>query len=163
VRAKLGLTDAVQEFLLYLAVAGRAQSTMESYTRSLNRFIIALGNIEVQSISSEQLVKVIAGLKFFQINGGKRSPVTMNGIKSAIRSFFKWAYETGRCPENPSLFLRISRSISARTEPITAQETENFFRTIRTSSDRNRLRDEGDVCLYGDSPYRGAQANPGGR
>jgi site-specific recombinase XerD len=152
------LTDAVQKFLLYLAVAGRAPSTRESYARSLDRLIAALGDMAVQRISSEQLVKAVADLQSFQMKSGKRSPVTMNGIKSAIRSFFNWADETGRCPTNPALLLRISRSISTHTEPIRAQEIEDFLRAIRTSRDKNRLRDESLFATYAYTGVRRIEA-----
>jgi integrase/recombinase XerC len=114
--------------------------------------------MNLRRITSEQLVRAVVELQSVEKKVQKRSPVTMNGIKSVIRSFFKWGYETGRSSKNPALLLRLSRTISARTVPITAQEIENFLHAIRTSNDKNRLRDEALFAIYAYTGVRRTEA-----
>lgn len=144
--------------MLYLEAAGRAPGTMESYARSLDRLITVLGDITLQEITSLHLTKAVADLGSHIMKDGKRSPATMNGIKSAYRSFFKWADEAGRCPVNPSRLLRISRPISARTVPIRKKEIEDFLHAIRTSGDKYRLRDEALFATYAYTGIRRTEA-----
>ncbi len=81
-------------------------------------------------------------------SGEIRSPATLNRIKSAFRSFFVWAFRTGRSRYDHSAYIHLGKAHSRRTTPMTDAEVWRYLQAIRESSDRNRDRDEALFATY---------------
>jgi integrase/recombinase XerC len=76
------------------------------------------------------------------------SPATTNRIKSAYRSFFKWAFETRRITSDPAARLDLAKTRSRPTTPITVKEINDLLNAIRASDDRHAERDEALFSVY---------------
>lgn len=82
----------------------------------------------------------------------------MNRIKSAFRSFFKWALQSGLISHNPAASLPMSRAASQRTTPITMEEINTLLHTISESGDPYAERDEALFATYAFTGIRCAEA-----
>lgn len=155
---ELGLRHAVHGFLVHLEAAGRASNTIDCYDRDLRRLAEILGDIHLDKIRSEDLENAIVILRYSTPSVVKRSSSTMNRMKSAYRSFFKWSFESGRMPCNPTASLHMAKANSKRTVPITIEETLRLLETIRKSDDPQAGRDEALFATYAFTGIRRAEA-----
>lgn len=152
------LTCCIQDFLIHLKAAGRARSTVLSYQRDLEWLAGALGDIDVRQITRRHLESAVIKSANLSINGLNRSAVTMNRIKSAYRSFFKWARESERISYDPASSIHLARTESQRTVPITTEEIASLLCKIRSSDDAQAGRDEALFATYAFTGIRRAEA-----
>jgi len=117
-----------------------------------------LGDLYLDQISSEQLLKAVVELQISQEKHINQSPATMNRIKSTFKSFFNWAYSTGRCSINPAIVLHMARTDSRRTVPISMGEIETLLETIPNFNDVHSLRDEALFSVYAFTGIRRSEA-----
>jgi len=109
----------------------------------------------LDTISSEVLDAAIVRLT---ASRPKKSEVTLNRHRSTFKTFFRWAFETGRVSRNPAVLLRLARVDSPPTPPITIPETCLLLATIRHSRDPLRLRDQALFAMYALTGVRRAEA-----
>jgi len=151
---------AVEEYLTHLRAAGRSTLTLETYAMSLAILGRKLGaSLPLTSISTEGLEAAFVDL--VMIDGAeaqKRSESTLNRFRSICKSFFRWAFETGRTPANPAARFRLARVDSPPTAAITRGETQRLLSVIRNSNDPLRLRDEALFATYALTGLRRAEA-----
>jgi len=89
----------------------------------------ALDDTSLEDISARHLEKAVIILQDSSKTDSRRSAATMNRIKSAFRSFFKWAFQSGLISHNPAASLRMSKAASQRTTPITMEEINALLHT----------------------------------
>lgn len=142
------MTQLIADFTVHLRAAGRAPSTIACYQQDLGRLACGLGKIQPRRIVDSDIDRVVVLIASAKRNGAQRSPVTVNRIKSAYRSFFKWAFESKRIFPNPAERLSRSKSYSRPTTPITASEIMALLETIRQSGDTHADRDEALFATY---------------
>lgn len=140
--------ETISGFVMFLKASGHASSTVDCYSRSLYWFVEMFGNIPIRHVQPCHLEQLIVHLSRPSETGIERCASTMNRIKSAYRSFFKWAFETGLTPLNPATRLVMTSVQSQPTQPITKSEINRFLRTIRQSGDKQSLRDETLFAIY---------------
>ncbi len=85
------MSHMIKDFIVYLGAAGRATSTIDCYQRDLGRLANILGKIQPQCIVDADINRAVVRLAAAKRNGSRRSSATINRIKCAYRSFFKWA------------------------------------------------------------------------
>jgi site-specific recombinase XerD len=112
----------------------------------------------LKDISERQIEKAVITLQDSFKPGSRRSPATMNRIKSAFRSFFKWAFQSGFISHNPAAILRLSKATSQRTIPITMEEINALLQTISEYDDPYAKRDEALFATYAFTGIRCAEA-----
>jgi integrase/recombinase XerC len=142
------MSKIISDFIVHLRAAGRAASTIDCYQRDLERLAHILGNIQPKRISDTDIDRAVVKIATPTRNSVRCSSATINRIKSAYRSFFKWAFESKRISSNPSEGLCLSKTHSRPTAPITAAEIMSFLETIRQSDDLHSVRDEALFATY---------------
>jgi site-specific recombinase XerD len=148
------LGEAIDDFHRHLIAAGRAATTIKSYQSSLERLLAFLGDKEFTEITVDDLEQAVGKIRVSY----PYSEVTMNRIKSVYRSFFAWAFETGRIPFNPASRLSLAKSTSLPTVPITIEEITGLLDTIRHSENRQAARDELLFAIYAYTGIRRTEA-----
>ena len=143
-----GLTYAIHDFLVHLEAGGYASNTICCYSQSLKWLVENLGNMSLNRISEKHLANAVIKLTNSNSNGAKRSTATMNRIKSAYRSFFRWSLESERISFNPCASLHMTNANSQRTIPVTIEEINRFLDTVQESSDPCAGRDEALFAVY---------------
>lgn len=154
------LDASAKEYLLRLRASGRSPMTIASYSESLNLLKEKLGPmISLAAISVADLHTAVTELAFC---GGRsavrRSETTLNRHRSAYRTFFNWAFQTGRIAVNPALLLGRSNAQSVPTVPIRADEVALFLSTIRRSGESLSMRDEALFATYAFAGLRRMEA-----
>lgn len=152
------LCHALQDFLIHLKAAGRSSSTISCYLHDLELLKKTIGNMELRHITDRHLESAIIRLRDSSISGAVRSAITLNRIKSAYRSFFRWALESGRTPRNAAARLYLARAKSRLTTPITLKEVVCLLDTIRKSDDPLYERDEALFAVYAFTGIRRSEA-----
>jgi len=142
------MTHMIEDFIVHLSAAGRAASTIDCYQRDLDRLAHVLGKIQPRRIVDNDIDRTVVTIAVAKRNGARRSSATVNRIKSAYRSFFKWAFDSNRIPSNPAERLCLSKIHSRPTTPITTTEITSFLETIRLSGDIHADRDEALFATY---------------
>jgi integrase/recombinase XerC len=155
---KPGLIYAIHDFLIHLKAGGYASNTICCYSQSLKWLVEILGNMSLNNISEKHLANAVIELTNSNSTGAKRSTATMNRIKSAYRSFFKWSLESERISFNPCASLHVTNANSQRTIPITIEEINIFLDTVRKSSDPCAGRDEALFAIYAFTGIRRSEA-----
>ncbi|MGD0496827.1 MAG: tyrosine-type recombinase/integrase [Bryobacteraceae bacterium] len=158
--SRSGFRQAAGDYLVHLKAAGKSPATIESYAASLASLGESLGaRAALAALSTGELDAAVAGMSVAAGDGAPaRSEATLNRHRSAYRTFFRWAYETGRISRNPAALLRLARVESPRTPAITPPETHSLLSAIRRSGDRLRLRDEALFATYALTGLRRTEA-----
>ncbi|MCL5063043.1 MAG: tyrosine-type recombinase/integrase [Nitrospiraceae bacterium] len=155
---EIDLYHAMQDFLIHLKAAGRSSSTISCYLHDLELLMRTIGNMRLSRITDRHLEKAVICLREFSINGAVRTSISLNRIKSAYRSFFKWAFESGRVPRNAAARLYLAKTKSRPTIPITMKEIISLLDTIRISDDPLARRDEALFAVYAFTGIRRSEA-----
>jgi integrase/recombinase XerC len=153
------LINTIREFNQHLKASGKAPSTISCYQRDLERLLGILGNVNLGEISTKLLEEIIVMLQDSSVIGKScRAAATMNRIKSAYRSFFTWAYESGHASHNPALKLKLAKAFSQPTTPIQIREINQLLATISKSNNPHAARDEALFALYAFTGIRCSEA-----
>ncbi len=142
------MSQMIKDFIVHLSAAGRATSTLACYQNDLDRLARMFGRIQPQWIGDTDIDHAVVRIAATKRYGARRSAATVNRMKSAYRSFFKWAFESKRIPSNPTERLCLSKTHSRPTTPITAGEIMMLLETIRQSDDIHSDRDEALFATY---------------
>lgn len=156
--AEADLYNAIQDFLIHLKAAGRSSSTISCYRHDLELLKRTIGNMELSRVTDRHLESAIIQLNDFSVSGAVRSATTLNRIKSAYRSFFKWAFKSGCVPCNAAARLYLARVKSRTTIPIIMNEIVCLLDTIRKSDDPLGWRDEALFAVYAFTGIRRSEA-----
>ncbi|MCL5061609.1 MAG: tyrosine-type recombinase/integrase [Nitrospirae bacterium] len=155
---EVDLYHAVQDFLIHLKAAGRSSSTISSYLHDLELLKSTIGNMKLSHITDRHLEKAFIQLGDASARKDARSAITLNRIRSVFRSFFKWAFESGRATRNAAARLYLARAKSRSTMPITMKEIICLLDTIRQSDDPLAGRDEALFAVYAFTGIRRSEA-----
>ena len=139
------LSQATIRFGRQLAANGCSAHTRAAYSRDLRALTDWLGgNPAISRISPDTLARFLTSSVALETpNGDPRAAITVNRVKSALRSFFAFCVESGWIRENPA---RLIRSSPARPkEPATLTEGEIrrlravVTESVTTTAPRDRL------------------------
>jgi integrase/recombinase XerC len=137
---RLSIAEAVSRYLLCLQASGRSPATLATYFDTLRRLISLLYGVPLDAVTSHALAGVLAALTF-GCSGRPCAETTMNRHRSALRAFFRWAFESGSIPHNPAALVRLARVQSPARLCISREETARLLDTIRASPDPLGARD----------------------
>lgn len=149
---------AMQDFITHLKAAGHSPSTISCYLYDLELLKRTIDNMKLSHITARHLENAVIRLRDSSIREDVRSAATLNRIKSTFRSFFKWAFESGRTPRNAAARLYLSRAKSQPTIPITIKEIAYLLDTIRKSDDPLARRDGALFATYAFTGIRRSEA-----
>jgi site-specific recombinase XerD len=105
---------AVRKYRQYLDMKGRAARTMEERENALRRLAVYLADIPLLEASADDLYGWRASLHV--------SDSTVAVYVSNVRSFFRWAHETGLLAEDPSADIPAPAYQQGLPRPISSSE-----------------------------------------
>ncbi len=135
-----------------------AQNTHYCYSRDLSKLLETAGNDYLHCLDANTLNNYIRQIC---VSGSKvinRSETTINRIKSVYRSFFKWCYVQKYIRFDISQEIRLKKTLSCCTLPITSEETTRLLNTISKSNDNLAQRDLALFAVYAFSGLRRFEA-----
>ena len=117
---------------------GLSQSTIRQYSACLVRFLLDARIPDLLGATEADAVAYIARLS-------DRGPTRQLHMK-ALRSFYRWALETGRIPEDPTRKLRPKAPPSP---PVDAFSEDEVMRLVATARARHPKRGWAILAAYG--------------
>ncbi len=139
-------SEALAGFLFSLKAEGYSVSTVDLYRIMLNTLITFLQDPEVNTITSQDLIRYFAYLRTDYTprrNGDNRTPLSGSTLQNhwkAIRSFFKWGEEELKLDKRPDTRLKLPPNNPRVIMPL----TENEVKTLIDSAEYTReARTEG--------------------
>lgn len=147
----LALPIAAAAWLDHLRSLGYAPSTVAAYDYRLRQLMNCLDEITMPMISGAVLTHCLEQLQ--GLSGGSR-----NSLQYAWRSFFKWLYQVGMMPTDPSRDLKPVRYSAAPYPPITLGEIDTLLTAIHESKEKKSIRDEALFGIYAFTGIRRSEA-----
>ncbi len=141
----------IEQYCRYLAMARRAEATIESYKRTLDR---VCG--EMPRGTNWEKVTVEAVLD--GLSRHKSASATRNREVACLRSFSRWAFEAGHAQSHRLAGLPRQRGCGSVARALGETELEAFFGAMRGSEDELRWRDEALFALYASTGLRRTEA-----
>jgi integrase/recombinase XerD len=138
--------------------SGRADSTLESYSKKFELLEEIIGDLILQKVTGNILTRALIRLEEGFQYEVPRSGASMNQIRSVVRTFFSWAVATGRISRNPAADLRLAKTINLPTPPISEDELSILFKAIRQDNSFLARRDEALFAFYAFSGVRRNEA-----
>jgi len=134
------IQQAIDGFAIRLRAQGRSEQTVCAYLRDLALFESALDRLypgsNLSGLTPTMMDAVLADSAIaFSPEGLPKADATMHRMKSALRSFFSWAHETGLTLENPAKSVVTKRLSRRPPEYLTEAEKRRFLKELhdRTS------------------------------
>jgi site-specific recombinase XerD len=117
----------LSRFIDYLTdERGYSAHTISAYEHDLGEFRYALAR-DLLAASTDDVHKFVLGL----LESGL-SPKSARRRLSAIRSFFRFVFEEGGLPENPTRHIRSPKAFNTIIRPITREEVDQTLASIGT-------------------------------
>jgi integrase/recombinase XerD len=123
-------STASRDFIRSLKGSGRADSTLESYSKKFELLEEIIGDLILQKVTGNILTRALIRLEEGFQYEVPRSGASMNQIRSVVRTFFSWAVATGRISRNPAADLRLAKTINLPTPPISEDELSILFKAL---------------------------------
>lgn len=95
------LSSAIPTYSLYLASIGRSPSTIAYYRGCMERFMDAVGDLDVHHITHTDLVCFLA-----DVNASGKSQATLQAYWKSFRSFFNWCVDELQLTDRPDARIK---------------------------------------------------------
>jgi integrase/recombinase XerC len=138
--------DAVEAFTARLVAEGRAPLTLSAYRRDLGVFGQLLADRFPGAGPAEVTPEVLDSLLSHSAittthDGRQRSPASFHRFKAALLSFFHWATQVGRTPQNPARYLKLRRIPRKPPTYLTDAEVRALRKELAGRSSARDFRD----------------------
>ena len=157
------LSEAISALLIATKADGQSPETVMAYRRKLKPFADFLGDIQVESISVDDLRRYIASMRdeatlyadhpYHRPRAGTLSPFTVAGRVRALKRLFSFLEQEGAITVNPARKIKTPRP--RRDEP-KAASMRDFLALLRTTETGTvaDVRDRAILLLLGDTGCR---------
>ena len=121
-----GMRQDLDDFLHYLVVEkGLAINTIHAYRRDLGRLIIFLEEEGCPSLAAVTREHILAFL--LVLRKEKKASSTINRHLSAIRAFFRFLVQEGRCPTDPTAHIETPKTEKKLPHVLSVAEVEKLL------------------------------------
>jgi integrase/recombinase XerC len=145
-----------QDFLIEMEENDYAPATITTYKLHLSRLVPLVDGENTTDINGHDLNAAIKKLRIL-FPSSYQSPSSVNLLKNCCKAFFKWKSSCCKS-ENPAVFIRARGGVVCETIPILPEEIQRILKTIRTSEDSYKERDEALFATYAFTGLRRAEA-----
>lgn len=115
----------INKFSDYLKKKGKSKSTLVAYAKDIDQFLINLKGKKISDITENDINNFIQKLK----TSGDFTLKTISRKLNSIRTFFRFASETGNLNENPALKIRHPKFIQEKPKYL-SQGDYNKLKTL---------------------------------
>jgi integrase/recombinase XerC len=151
--AYASLSQAINAFLMQMAVDGRAALSIESYRRQLLTLARRIGDVAPEHVTPDRFNRfLVSPALLLSPSGTAKRPSSVNRAKSIIRTFFRWCEDTRVIERNPAAHLRLTATSTPIIAHMTRSEVERLLWTIQTAHHPLAVRDH---ALFATLAYSG--------
>ncbi|MCK5407227.1 MAG: tyrosine-type recombinase/integrase, partial [Candidatus Krumholzibacteria bacterium] len=122
------ITQTIRAFLDCLQQEGRSHNTVAAYERDLRAFVLFTGDVNIESVTPELLLRFMAtrGVQFAPC-GARRAKSTVNRYRVALKALFAWCEARWLIPRNPTAILKCRRHRAVPPVVLTEAEIERVL------------------------------------
>lgn len=157
------LSEAIEALLLATKANERSPQTVDGYTRKLKPLVTFLGDVDITTITVEDLRRFIVALRDqetlwgdhpkLQARDGKLSPFTVAGHVRALKRLFNFLEGEGKLEKNPARAIKIPTPHVSQPKSI---DMRDFQALLQTTADGGLadLRDRAAILMLADTGCR---------
>jgi len=123
--------DAIDLFVVWREMEGKTRGTLELRAYHLRAMSHAL--------AKEPFEVALEDLMVFLHSKRERKGEYRKALRSSIRSFYEWAYKTGRMSHNPALELPRIKTDSKNPRPVREEDYLQVLKVLEVSDPRVRM------------------------
>lgn len=128
--SKTSLTALVEDWWTEAKIAGRKQSTYESYRNTMAKLVAFLKHNTVSRVTPEDIVR----FKDFRLQGGASAKTVKDSDLAGLKTIFGWAVMNRRAAVNPAqgLTIKVGKSRKLRSKGFHDHEASALLKHART-------------------------------
>ena len=131
----------LSDYRTHLQAQDKSHHTIANFTRDIRHLLEQLNTVEFRLVTASDVDRWLVSVSTLPAGTPKHSN-TINRTKTALRSFFAWAYRSGIVTNNPAEHLHIKRVDRLPPTYLTAEEEKRLTDCLRDhSSDIHQQRD----------------------
>ncbi len=144
----MNLSDAVTAFSIHLRANGKSPRTIEGYRRDLELLVAFCTDIPIKNVSPDLTSRFAASEKVrLTRSGDPKAEVTINRTKAAIKSFGRWAEQSGLVDRDPCRILEIRRASKKSPTALSEPERKRMLRELAARKGKAAERDRTMAAL----------------
>ncbi len=157
------LSEAIDKLLLATQADGRSPNTITDYTRKLRPLTDFLGDVDIETITADDLRRYIVGLRkretvwenhpHLQAQKHKLSPYSVAGYIRVLKRLFNWLEQEEILPDNPARRIKTPSPKIKKPHAIEPEDLKALLRTTEGNTPADR-RDRAIILLLADSGCR---------
>ncbi|MFQ5647408.1 MAG: tyrosine-type recombinase/integrase [bacterium] len=137
------LSQTIHDFQTFLKADSRSPHTVRSYLHDLRLFRDWLNaDPEISSIKPGKLHEFLASDLVIKKPGGlPRSKGSVNKIKTSVKAFFSWLFNSGIISNNPAAGIKIKFYQRPAPDVLTPIEQKRLLKTLASTKGQRASRD----------------------
>jgi len=136
------LKTAVKRFTTQLTADGKSDHTRTAYLRDIRLFVSWLGDNDISKINPDNIARFFTSDELkFSVSGKGRAAISINRIKTSIRTFFNYLVEAGYLKQSPARLIKATKTTSKIPEMLVETDAEQLLATIKQSKSELAQRD----------------------
>jgi len=134
------ISEAIGQYLLQLEADGRSQHTIKQARRHTALLVRFVGDRGIATVTHQDIARFLTSAMATKTAVGTlKAPISMNALRSSVRTLFGFAHAAGIVPVNPARLVR--RAICGPPVPRALSESERYrlitvLATARTEAER---------------------------
>ncbi len=134
-----------EKYTDWLKMEGKSENTILAYQNALRKLTTWYENTEGHEFEPSKLTTLhLHEFQAYMNKTEKLAPETINKIIASLKTFFKFALETGIVQYNPTLKVKMKRTMNQYAAPkwLSKQDTAKFFHEIeKIKNEKQKARD----------------------
>ena len=122
---------------------GRSEHTIRQATRHINLLAAYLHEHKPNEVTHEDIARFFTSRAATCLRDGRaKRPTSMNCLRSALRTFFRYLHRAGYVERDPSVLLRLARCGVGPPRGLSERERRKLFAALAADRSRAARRDE---------------------
>jgi len=137
------LRAATDAFRTHLEANGHSRHTIGSYLNDLGMLAEALGSeTELGAVGTGDVARFLTSdAVTTKADGSAKAPGSVDKVRTSVKAFFRWAYDTGLVEANPAAAIRLRHRRRPAPDVLTDQEARRLVKAIDRTKGWKAQRD----------------------
>jgi len=136
------LKTAIRRFETQLIADGKSDHTRTAYLRDIRLFMRWLGDKDIGKIKPDAIARFFTSDELkMSTNGKARAAISVNRIKTSVRTFFGYLVDTGYLKQSPARLIKAAKTTRKVPETLAEVDSKQLLKTIKQSKTELAKRD----------------------
>ncbi|MCP4582397.1 MAG: tyrosine-type recombinase/integrase [candidate division Zixibacteria bacterium] len=142
------LKTAIRRFETQLIADGKSDHTRTAYLRDIGLFMGWLADKDISKIKPDVIARFFVSDNVkLSSNGKARAAISVNRIKTSIRTFFNYLVEAGYLKQSPARLIKAAKTSRKVPETLVDDDAKQLLDTIKQSKSELAKRDHAIISL----------------